>query len=83
MASRARRFAWFAILCTGAALHAAVSSCGVSKAGPPEGATRAMPVQVVEAKNGPVEDTAEYVATMDSRRAVELMPQVEGFVTRI
>jgi RND family efflux transporter MFP subunit len=38
---------------------------------------------MVQAKTGQVEDAADYVATMDSRRAVELMPQVDGIVTNV
>src|SRR4051812_45023274 len=64
-------------------LAALISGCSVSRAAPPEAAARALPVQVVEARSTPVEDASEYVATMDSRRAVELMPQVDGRVTRV
>jgi RND family efflux transporter MFP subunit len=64
-------------------LAALAWGCSVSRAAPPGETPHAVPVQVVQAKSAPVEDAAEYVATMDSRRAVELLPQVDGRVTRV
>lgn len=46
--------------------------------GPP-----AMPVKVQEAQPVPVNDSAEYVATLKSRDSAVIMPQVEGQVTQI
>ena len=46
--------------------------------GPP-----AMSVKVQEAKAVPVSDATEYVATLKSRDSAVIMPQVEGYVTRI
>jgi len=57
--------------------------CSVTRADPPDPASRAVPVQTGPARNAPVEDASEYIATMDSRKAVELLPQVDGRVTRI
>jgi RND family efflux transporter MFP subunit len=42
-----------------------------------------MPVQVMEAKAAPVNDSSEYVATVKSRDSAVIMPQVEGQVTQI
>jgi len=42
-----------------------------------------MPVQVMEAKAVPVNDSSEYVATVKSRDSAVIMPQVEGQVTQI
>jgi len=42
-----------------------------------------MPVKVQEAKNVPVRDATEYVATVKSRDSAVIMPQVEGQVTAI
>lgn len=43
----------------------------------------AMPVKVLEAKDVPVSDASEYVATLKSRDSAVIMPQVEGQVTQI
>jgi RND family efflux transporter MFP subunit len=72
--SALRRLAWLGVVLFG---------CGETHAGPPEAAPRGVPVQVLEARQVPVEDAAEYIATMDSRRAVELLPQVDGRIRRI
>src|SRR5882724_8514748 len=50
---------------------------------PPGGGGGGMPVKVQEAKNVPVSDATEYVATMKSRDSAVIMPQVEGQVTAI
>lgn len=42
-----------------------------------------MPVKVLEAKDVPVNDTSEYVATLKSRDSAVIMPQVEGQITQI
>ena len=49
----------------------------------PGGGFQAMPVQVMEAKAVPVNDSSEYVATVKSRDSAVIMPQVEGQVTQI
>jgi RND family efflux transporter MFP subunit len=56
--------------------------CEETRAAPPP-PSRAVPVQIMAAHTAPVEDASEYVATMDSRRAVELLPQVDGRITRV
>lgn len=58
------------------------TGCGkATKAAAPEGA--AMPVQVREAKDVPVSDTSDYVATLKSRDSAVIMPQVEGQIVKI
>ena len=42
-----------------------------------------MPVKVMEAKAVPINDAAEYVATLKSRDSAVIMPQVEGQITQI
>ncbi len=51
---------------------------GQQTQGPPS-----IPVKVQEAKSIPVSDTSEYVATLKSRDAAIIMPQVEGQITDI
>ncbi len=43
----------------------------------------ALPVKIEVARSVTVDDSTEYVATLKSRGSVEIMPQVEGHVTRI
>jgi RND family efflux transporter MFP subunit len=50
---------------------------------PPAGAGGGMPVKVLEAKDVPVSDATEYIATVKSRDSAVIMPQVEGQVTAI
>lgn len=42
-----------------------------------------MPVKVLEAKEVPISDASEYVATVKSRDSAVIMPQVEGQITQI
>ena len=42
-----------------------------------------MPVKVQEARDTPVDEASEYVATLKSRDSAVIMPQVEGQVTNI
>ena len=46
--------------------------------GPP-----AMPVKVQEARDTPIDDASEYVATLKSRDSAVIMPQVEGQIVNI
>jgi multidrug efflux pump subunit AcrA (membrane-fusion protein) len=41
------------------------------------------PVKIVVARAVPIDDTSEFVATLRSRDSADIMPQVEGQVTRI
>ncbi len=51
--------------------------------GAPAGAAPASPVSVITLATKPIEDGAEYLATLTSRRAVSLYPQVSGYVRSI
>ncbi len=42
-----------------------------------------MPVEMVELKLAPVEQSSEYVGVIKSRRSTTIQPQAEGIVTRI
>jgi RND family efflux transporter MFP subunit len=42
-----------------------------------------MPVKIVVARAVPIDDTSDFVATLRSRGSADIMPQVEGQVTRI
>ncbi|HMC75296.1 MAG TPA: efflux RND transporter periplasmic adaptor subunit, partial [Terriglobales bacterium] len=44
---------------------------------------QAMPVRVQIARNIPVDETTEYVATLKSRNSAVIMPQVEGHIRQI
>jgi len=63
-----------------------IASCGSdvtasgAKAG---GGPQAMPVKVQEAQLKRVPEFTEYLATLQSRNSAVIMPQVEGYVTRI
>jgi RND family efflux transporter MFP subunit len=54
-------------------------------AGPPggPGAMPPMPVEVIALEARPIEDSAEFVGTLKSRRSSTIQPQAEGFITRI
>ncbi|HVO81504.1 MAG TPA: efflux RND transporter periplasmic adaptor subunit [Terriglobales bacterium] len=43
----------------------------------------AIPVKIAVARSVPVSDTTEYVATLKSRDSAVIMPQVEGYITKI
>lgn len=64
-----------------AALTAACSGKSVSGASPQ--ADQAIPVKIQVAQSVPISDTTEYVATLKSRDAAVIMPQVEGQITEI
>ena len=44
---------------------------------------QAVPVKVQTARNIPVNNTTEYVATLKSRNSAVIMPQVEGYIRQI
>ena len=75
--------AWFFVL-------ALVAGCGrgsAPDAGAPGagrgGAPPAMPVEIVTLESKPVEQWTDFVGTIKSRHSITIMPQVEGFITRI
>lgn len=60
-----------------------VSCKGGSETSAHAQAPQAMPVKVEVARNVPVNDSSEYVATLKSRDSAVVMPQVEGVITDI
>lgn len=66
-----------------AAIAGAVACSKNAAQNPHAGGPPAMPVKVLEAKDVPVNDTSEYVATLKSRDSAVIMPQVEGQITQI
>jgi RND family efflux transporter MFP subunit len=72
------------LLTVGLAASAIILACSSNAAQNPQAAmSGGMPVKVQEAKNVPVSDSTEYIATLKSRESAVLMPQVEGQVTAI
>ena len=67
------------------ALVGAVWSGGCEKtsAGGGGAAPQATPVQVILAKSQKIPDTTEYLSVLKSRRASNINPQVEGYITKI
>jgi RND family efflux transporter MFP subunit len=59
------------------------AGCGKSGNAQPGQGPPAIPVKVAVARDVPVSDTTEYVATLKSRDTAAIMPQVEGYVTDI
>jgi multidrug efflux pump subunit AcrA (membrane-fusion protein) len=43
----------------------------------------AVPVKVSAVKSGTIEESSEYIATIESRRSVALQPRIQGQVTQI
>jgi len=71
-----------------AALAAASLACGKPAGGPggpggPGGGAPAVPVKVQTVAETDLKDSSEYLATVKSRRSVNVQPQVEGVVSRI
>jgi RND family efflux transporter MFP subunit len=67
-----------------ALMSVALGACSRQQA-PPPGA-QAMPPAAVEiaiARNQPIEDATEYVATLKSRNSTTIQPQIDGQITRI
>ena len=64
-----------------AALCLAAAACG--KKGPAGAGGFAVPVEVQTVRAADVEDAAEYVSSLKSRKTTTLQPQVEGQITRI
>src|SRR4051812_36035959 len=65
------------------ALALAVLASGCSRQAGPGGDMPPMAVKMTVARQVKVDDTTEYVASIRSRRASAIMPDVEGRVTRI
>jgi RND family efflux transporter MFP subunit len=74
----------FAVTALLAGLGLAASACGGDN--PAQGATAGPPpagveIRVLEQK--PIEQTSEFIATLQSRRSTTVQPDVEGIITRI
>jgi RND family efflux transporter MFP subunit len=63
-----------------AALGVACSGGSAKSAKPQD---PAIPVKITVAHSVPLSDTTEYVATLKSRDSAVIMPQVEGYITKI
>jgi RND family efflux transporter MFP subunit len=77
-----------ASLSTLAVLAALAVGCGGKPAGGPGGpggppGAQAVPVQAATVEDVDLKDSSEYLASLKSRRSVNVQPQVEGVVTRI
>jgi RND family efflux transporter MFP subunit len=67
-------------------LLALAAACGGKPAGPGAGGPPpgfAMPVPIEPVRETELRDASEYVATVKSRRSINIQPQVEGVITRI
>src|SRR6201998_4766005 len=72
------------LLIAGLTATAITVACSTNAAQNPQAAAGGgMPVKVLEAKDVPVSDATEYVATLKSRDSAVIMPQVEGQITAI
>jgi RND family efflux transporter MFP subunit len=84
MSNKASESAVKALLMAGLAAGAITVACsGNATQNPRADARPAMPVKVIEAKALPISDATEYVATVKSRDSAVIMPQVEGYITKI
>jgi RND family efflux transporter MFP subunit len=84
MSNKASESAVKALLMAGLAAGAITVACsGNATQNPRADARPAMPVKVIEAKALPISDATEYVATLKSRDSAVIMPQVEGYITKI
>ena len=84
MSNKASESAVKALLIAGLAAGAITVACsGKATQNPRADAPPAMPVKVIEAKALPISDATEYVATLKSRDSAVIMPQVEGYITKI
>ena len=62
---------------------AALSACNRSPAPGPPPAMPPTPVALATAAATPLDDTAEYVATLKSLRSTTIQPQTDGQITQI
>src|SRR5437763_8147558 len=84
MAKHLENYLATSVLIAGLAGSLLTLACSSNSAqAPPAGAGGGMPVKVQEAKDVPVSDATEYIATVKSRDSAVIMPQVEGQVTAI
>jgi RND family efflux transporter MFP subunit len=65
------------------ALASLVTACGRSQPAPAAGGAPAMPVETLELMPSPVDDAAEFVGLVRSRRSTTIQPQADGIITAI
>ncbi|HVU50832.1 MAG TPA: efflux RND transporter periplasmic adaptor subunit [Polyangia bacterium] len=61
----------------------AVAGCTASAASKAPPRPPAMPVQIATVGTAPLRDATEYVAILRPRQSVRVLPQIDGYVTRI
>src|SRR5258708_2374506 len=85
MGKHLEKYVAMSVLVAGLAVSAFTLACSSNSAQTPPagGGGGGMPVKVLEAKDMPVSDATEYIATVKSRESAVIMPQVEGQVTAI
>jgi RND family efflux transporter MFP subunit len=84
MAKHFENYVTKGLLIAGLTVTAITVACSTNAAQNPQAAAGGgMPVKVLEAKDVPVSDATEYVATLKSRDSAVIMPQVEGQITAI
>ena len=73
----------YAILAAGLGIAALLAGCGNNANADKPAGPQAFPVKVITAQSKMVPLTTDYLATLRSRNASVLLPQVEGDMTRI
>ena len=73
----------YAILAAGLGIAALLAGCGNNANADKPAGPQAFPVKVITAQSKMVPLTTDYLATLRSRNASVLQPQVEGDITRI
>jgi RND family efflux transporter MFP subunit len=64
-------------------LFLAGAACTARAASKPPARPPAMPVQIATVGTAPLRDATEYVAVLRPRQSVRVLPQIDGYVTRI
>src|SRR4051794_16815795 len=83
MPKHLEKYVAMSVLIAALAASAFTLGCSSNSAQMPPPGGGWMPVKVQEAKDVPVSDATEYIATVKSRDSAVIMPQVEGQVTAI
>lgn len=60
-----------------------VSLTGACGGPPPQGGAPSLPVKIEAVQSGTIDDSSDYIATLQSRQSVSLQPQVSGQVQKI
>jgi RND family efflux transporter MFP subunit len=64
-------------------LALAIAACTARAATKPPARPPAMPVQIATVGTAPLRDATEYVAILRPRQSVRVLPQIDGYITRI